>query len=179
MITGSVHGNGGINGLQQGSGVYTGNEEAGFVQSLGTLSRSPDADCRERMADRCEEGGFLRQCSGIRYDRKCVHLETVVVVEAKRFMLYDSTVQFEARSLQTAAARITNVVCPMGKSSYSSGECMLSCLVRQRCKGKTKFRNPGKGIRICGIRDGLTISPRYNSGQSPIRVTGPNNDIVN
>ena len=34
MITGSVHGNGGINGLQQGSGVYTGNEEAGFVQSV-------------------------------------------------------------------------------------------------------------------------------------------------
>ena len=60
MITGSIHSHGCINGLQQGSGVYTGNEEAGFVQSLGTLGGGPDADGRERMADRCEEGGFLR-----------------------------------------------------------------------------------------------------------------------
>ena len=69
---------------------------------------------------------------------------------------------------QSAAARITNVVCPMGKSSYGSGECMLSCLVRQRCKGK-QIPESGQGNPIYGIREvvDMRVMSESNYGAVP------------
>ena len=46
----------GVNSLEQGSGIDTRDNEVGLVYGLGTLSAGADADGRERMSHRSEEG---------------------------------------------------------------------------------------------------------------------------
>ena len=45
----------GVNCLEKGFGVDTGDDEVGFINSLRTLGAGADADCRERMAYASEE----------------------------------------------------------------------------------------------------------------------------
>ena len=62
------------------------------------------------MSDRCEKRTFLRQCSRIRNNRKCVHLQAVVIMKAKRFMLYHTSIKLKSTLLQSlAAARMTRI----------------------------------------------------------------------
>ena len=103
MVAGGVHGDGGVNGLQEALLVDAGEDEAGLVQGFRPLRRSPDADGGEGVADAGEEGGLLRECAGVGDDRKGVHLKAVVVVEAKGLVLDDARVELEAGGRQTLA----------------------------------------------------------------------------
>ena len=103
MVAGGVHGDGGVNGLQEALLVDAGEDEAGLVQGFRPLRRSPDADGVEGVADAGEEGGLLRECAGVGDDRKGVHLKAVVVVEAKGLVLDDARVELEAGGRQTLA----------------------------------------------------------------------------
>ena len=85
-----------IHALQESFCVDTAEDEAAFVEGFGTLCAGADTNCGEGMANRSEETAFLGQCARIRYYSEGVHLETVIVVEAKRFVLNDSTVELES-----------------------------------------------------------------------------------
>lgn len=87
---------GGVNGLEQGLLVDTGNDEVALVDGFGTLGRCTDADGGEGMADAGEERGFLGKCAAIADDGKGVHLEAVVVMETEGLMLNDTGVKLEA-----------------------------------------------------------------------------------
>lgn len=76
-----------IYSLQQAFFVNACEHKAAFVQRFRALRRSTDAHCRERMPHTGEEAAFLRQCTGIRYYSKGVHLQAVVIMEAQRLML--------------------------------------------------------------------------------------------
>ena len=82
VVAGGVHRHGGVHGLQQAAGVDACDEEARLVERLGALGRCANAYRRERMADRGEEGGFLREGSRVGDHCEGVHLQAVVVVEA-------------------------------------------------------------------------------------------------
>ena len=49
-------GDGDVNTLQEALGVNAGEDEAAFIQGLGTLGAGADADGREGMTDGGEEG---------------------------------------------------------------------------------------------------------------------------
>lgn len=55
MVASGVHGDGGVNGLQEALLVDAGEDETGFIQGLRPFGRSPDADSRERMPDAGKE----------------------------------------------------------------------------------------------------------------------------
>ena len=96
-------GDGDIYALEQALGVDAGEHEAALIQSLGPLRGSPDAHCREGMADRGEEAGLLGQGTRVRDHAEGVHLETVVIVEAERLVLNHAAVKFEPGRLQALA----------------------------------------------------------------------------
>lgn len=79
-------------------------DEVTLVQCFGTFGAGADADCRERMAHGSKEAALLRQGTTIRHNTESVHLQTVIVVEAQRFVLDDTLVKHEAALLQTLAA---------------------------------------------------------------------------
>ena len=110
MVAGGVHRHGGVHGLQQAAGVDAGDEEARLVERLGALGRRADAYRRERMAYRGEEGRLLREGSGVGDYRECVHLQAVVVVEAKGLVADDPRVKREAGGFQALPrARVARV----------------------------------------------------------------------
>ena len=76
--------------------VDTCNDEIALVDCLWALGRSTDADSREWMTYTGEERRLLWKGSAIRYYRKGIHLKTIVIVEAERFMLDYSLIQFKA-----------------------------------------------------------------------------------
>ena len=85
-------------------------DEVTLVQCFGAFGAGADADCRERMAHGSKEAALLRQGSGIGNNTESVHLQTVIVVEAQRFVLDDTLVKHEAALLQTLpAAGMTGV----------------------------------------------------------------------
>ena len=73
--------------LQESVSIDTREDEAALVECLWTLCAGTDADSCNRFADRGKERAFLWECAGIRHDSKSVHLEAIVVVEAKRLVL--------------------------------------------------------------------------------------------
>ena len=88
-------GDGDIDALEEAGGVDAAEDEAAFVQGLRALSGGADAHSRERLADRCEEAGLLRQCAAVADYRECVHLQAVVVVESERLVLNHTAVELE------------------------------------------------------------------------------------
>ena len=110
MVAGGVHGDSGVNGLEEAAGVDAGDEEAGLVQGLGAFRRCADAHRRERMAHRREERTFLRQGAGVAHYREGVHLQTVIVVEAQGLVADDARVQLEAGGFEALPrARVAGV----------------------------------------------------------------------
>ena len=104
QITVLVHLDCHIHGLQQMVAVDACQDEVTLVQCFGAFGAGADADCRERMAHGSKEAALLRQGSGIGNNTESVHLQTVIVVEAQRFVLDDTLVKHEAALLQTLAA---------------------------------------------------------------------------
>ena len=90
------HGDGGGDGVQQVLLVDAREDKARLIQCLGALGRGADADRREGMADRGEEGAFLGQSAAVGDHGKGVHLQAVVIVEAEGLVLNDARVKLEA-----------------------------------------------------------------------------------
>ncbi len=110
IVAVGVHRDCGVNGLQEGLFVDAGDEEASLVKRFGAFRAGADADCRERVADACEEGAFFGECAAVAYDGESVHLQAVVVVESERFVLNHAPVKFEARGGKAVtAARVATV----------------------------------------------------------------------
>ena len=53
------------------------------------------------MTDACEKAAFFRKCTAVRNNRISVHLQLVVIVEAKRLIHADTFIQLEACRFQT------------------------------------------------------------------------------
>ena len=85
-----------IHALQESLFVDAAEDEASFVEGFGTLCAGADTNCGEGMANRSEETAFLGQCARIRYHCEGVYLKAVIVVEAKRLVLNDSTIELES-----------------------------------------------------------------------------------
>ena len=110
VVAVGVHRDGGVDGLQEGLFVDAGYEEAGLVKRFGAFRAGPDADCRERVADACEEGAFFGERAAVAHDGECVHLQAVVVVESERFVLNHALVELETRGGKAVtAARVAAV----------------------------------------------------------------------
>lgn len=106
----AVHCYGGINGLQKRLFIDAGKDEPGVVKALGALGAGAYADGRERMAHGGEEAALLGQRAGVGDYGGGVHLQAVVVVEAKRLVPYNPAVKLEAALLKAlAAARVAAV----------------------------------------------------------------------
>ena len=95
-----VHLHGGIDRLEQTLFVDAGEDEASFVERLGAFGARSDTNSGERFTDAREERAFLGKCSAVGHHREGVHLQTVIVMEAQRFMLYDAFVQHKSACLQ-------------------------------------------------------------------------------
>ena len=101
---------GGINGLEKALRVNAGNDEVAFVDGFGPFRTGSDADGREGVADAGEETALFGQRTAIAHDGKGIHLKAVVVVEAQRFVLDDSSVKLESACSQSVtASRVTAV----------------------------------------------------------------------
>ncbi len=81
MVAGGVHGDGRVDGLEQGAGVDTRQDEAGLVEGFGALGGSPNTNRREGVPHRSEERAFFGQRPGVGDNRKSVHLQAVIVME--------------------------------------------------------------------------------------------------
>ena len=103
MVTGGVHLHRCIYCLEKALLVDAGEDEAGLVQSFGALSAGPDADGREGMTNAGKERGLLRQGAAVGNHCEGIHLQAVVVVEAKGFVLDDTWVKLEAGGRQALA----------------------------------------------------------------------------
>ena len=104
VVVVAVHGDGGLDGLQEALFIDAGQDEAGVVERLGAFGRGADADGREGMADGGEEARFLGQRAGVGYYGGGVHLQAVVVVEAEGLVSDYAGVEFESALLQALAA---------------------------------------------------------------------------
>ena len=88
-----------IDTLEEAFGVNATEHEATFVKGFGTLGAGADTHGRERMALTGEEAGFFRKCTRVGYHAKGVHLEAIVVMEAKGLMLDDALIKLESACL--------------------------------------------------------------------------------
>lgn len=84
-VSDELHGN--VNALQQTLGIDAAEHEAALVKGFWSFRARADAYSREGMAYRSKERAFLRQGAAVTHHREGIHLQTVVVMEAKRFML--------------------------------------------------------------------------------------------
>ncbi len=100
MVAGGVHGDGRVDGLEQGAGVDTRQDEAGLVEGFGALGGSPNTNRREGVPHRSEERAFLGQRPGVGDHRKRVHLQAVIVVKTQGFVPDHARVEHEAGGLQ-------------------------------------------------------------------------------
>ena len=110
VVAVGVHRDGCVDGLQEGLFVDARDEETGLVKRFGAFRAGTDADCREQVADACEEGAFFGERAAVAHDGECVHLQAVVVVESERLMLNHALVELEARGGKAVtAARVATV----------------------------------------------------------------------
>ena len=84
--------------------------EVALVEGFGALGAGAYAHGGEGVAYGGEEAALFGQGAGVANYGEGVHLEAVVVVESKRFVLYHARVELEACCLQAlAAARVAAV----------------------------------------------------------------------
>ena len=96
MITIVVHIHSTLDGLEERLLVDTCDKEATLVEGLRALGRGADAHSWEGMTYASEERRFLGECTRVGNDSIGIHLEAVVVVEAKWLMLDDARIELEA-----------------------------------------------------------------------------------
>ena len=89
-----------VNALQEAYGIDAAENKTSLVKCLGTFSARTDAHSREGMPDRGKERTLLRECAAVTDNGEGIHLETIVVVESKRLVLYDARVELKRSSLQ-------------------------------------------------------------------------------
>ena len=85
-----------IDCLEERLGVDAGDDEVGFVNRLRTLGAGAYADCRERMSHRCKERRLLWEGATVADYSKSIHLQAIVIVESKRFMLNHSRIKLKS-----------------------------------------------------------------------------------
>ena len=122
VVAVGVHRNGCVDGLQEGLFVDAGDEETGLVKRFGAFRAGADADCRERVADACEEGAFFGERAAVAHDGECVHLQAVVVVESERFVLNYALVELEARGGKAVTAARVATVCVTRSTHTTSNQ---------------------------------------------------------
>ena len=122
VVAVGVHRDSGVDGLQEGLFVDAGDEEAGLVKRFGAFRAGADADCRERVADACEEGAFFGERAAVAHDGECVHLQAVVVVESERFVLNHAFVELEARGGKAVTAARVAAVCVTRSTHTTSNQ---------------------------------------------------------
>ena len=104
VVVGAVHGNGGVDGLEEALLIDSGKDEPRIVKALGALRARAYADGWEWMAHRGEEAALLWQRAGVGDYGGGVHLQAVVVVKAERLVPYHTAVKLEAALLKALAA---------------------------------------------------------------------------
>ena len=104
MVAVGGHPYGELDGLQEPPGVDAAEYEAPLVECLGPLGARPDADRRDGPADGRVERALLGKSAAVAHDAERVHLQAVVVVEAKGLLHAHHRVQPEPRRLQPVAA---------------------------------------------------------------------------
>lgn len=95
MISRGIHCHSRIDGLQQRAGVDAGDEEAPLIQGLRPLCRGANANRREGVSHRSKERRFLGKGAGIRHNRKSIHLQAIIIVEAQRLVLDHARVELD------------------------------------------------------------------------------------
>lgn len=110
VVVVAVHGDGGVDGLEEALLVDAGEDEARVVEALGALGAGANADSREGMTHGSEEARFLGERAGVGDNGGGVHLQAVVIMEAERLMAYHARVKLEAALLEAfAAARVAAI----------------------------------------------------------------------
>ena len=104
VITISVHRDGSIDSLQQRLFVNASDKEASLVDCFGAFGTGTNAHSRERVADTREERTFFGERAAIAHNGKSIHLQAVVVMETKRFMLNHTLVKLKATCCKAVAA---------------------------------------------------------------------------
>ena len=110
MVTVLGHGDGGGDGVQEILLVNAGEDEARLIQRLGALGAGADAHSREGLADAGKEAALLGQRAAVRHHRKGVHLQAVVIVEAKRLVTNNAAVELKSALFKSvSAARMAGI----------------------------------------------------------------------
>ena len=104
VVVVAVHGDGGVDGLEEALFVDAGKDEACVVEALGAFGAGADADGGEGMAYGGEEARFLGEGAAVGYDGGGVHLQAVIVVEAEGFVAYHARVELESTAFEALAA---------------------------------------------------------------------------
>ena len=74
VVAVGVHGDSGVDGLQERLFVDSGDKEAGLVKRFGAFGAGADAHGRERVAHTREEGAFFGERAAVAHDGERVHL---------------------------------------------------------------------------------------------------------
>lgn len=106
--------------------VDTSQYEAAFIQGFWAFRTGSDADGWETMTHTGEETAFLGQCSAVGHYRKGIHLQAIVIMEAKGLVLDDTRIQLEAACGQTVAAS--------RMAAVKDGHVVLLCHLVNGCK---------------------------------------------
>ena len=106
-------------GVEQLPGGNARQDEVTGLQRLGALGGGADAHSGNGMTDGQIEAALLGQRTGVGDNRKCVHLQFVVIVEAQRLIDPDTRIQFEAALFQTVLAS--------GMAGVQDGHIILFC----------------------------------------------------
>ena len=100
----AYHLDGCIDRLKESFLIDTGEDEACFVERFGAFGGGADADSGEGVSDGGEERGFLGKRAGVGHDACGIHLQAVVIVEAKRFVLNHAAVELEPGGFEAFSA---------------------------------------------------------------------------
>ena len=100
----AVHGDGGVDGLEEALFVDSGEDEPGVVEAFGALGGGADADGGEGMAHGGEEARLFGEGAGVGNHCGGVHLQAVVVVEAEGFVADHARVELKTALFEAFAA---------------------------------------------------------------------------
>ena len=173
----AVHLDGCLDGLEKRFFIDSGEDEAGVVERLGALGRGADAHCREGMTDGGKEARFFGKGAGVGNYGGSIHLQAVVVVEAERLVLYDTTVELEARLLEALAragmAAVENrhvvafgdgVDCVEQAQEVALGVDILFAVGRQ--KDVSAFFETEASVDVAGFDVGKVLMEHFGHGRA-------------
>ena len=93
------------------------------------------------MTDRGKEAALLRQRTGVGYHRECIHLQMIIIMETKRFMLNNTAVQLKTGNSQTVSTS--------GVAGIEDGHVVFFRQRVVRAALQVRVINPGNaGVRL-------------------------------